>query len=139
MLFTKLGHNFLVFGSLHCLVDPLLPWKPFLFIGFLQFLGDLQILRINGFFGFHAESLGRFFHGGMAGERLINRSTAKLQILLKLITGNKLGSTNRVEGARSAFEWKRVNLQADPGQGLDGVLIFTSVKATNDDLSTRVG
>ena len=99
MLFTKLGHNLLVLRSFCGLVDSLFPWKPFLFIGFLQSLNDFQILRVYGFFRFHAENLGRLLKSGVADESLVNRGPAKLQVLLELVAGNKLGSAHRIKGA----------------------------------------
>ena len=102
MLFTKLGHNLLVLRSFCGLIDPFFPWKPFLLICFLQIFNDLQFLRVYGFFKFYPENLGGLCTSGVADEGLVNRSPAKFQILLELVTGNKLGSAHSIEGPGAA-------------------------------------
>ena len=50
MFLAKRGHDFLVFSSCDCLVDPFFPGEPFLLVVVFQSLGDFRVLYVDRIF-----------------------------------------------------------------------------------------
>ena len=110
VLLANLFECLLILWSQGSLVDTRLPAKVTLMV-FLQSLHPLRTLYINRFFRLHPKSKDLLIHASMPGKSLINRSTSKFQILFKLITGNKLRSTDRIKTTGSAICRKGLNIK----------------------------
>ena len=138
VLLANLFECLLILRSQGSLVDTGFPAKETL-VGFLKSLHPIRTHHINRFFRLHPKSKDLFIHARVAGKSLIDRSTSKFQILFKLITGNKQGSTNRIKTASPAVRRKRINGKTHTRQRLDGIVIFPTVETTHRNLSTGIG
>ena len=110
---ADLGKSFFVLRQKCDLVDFGFP-EQIALVGFLQCGHLLAALHIDSVLRFDAEDFGRLTFGGPAFEPFTDCAATEFEVLLDLVTGNKLGRALRIEGAATPIggQGADINLEA---------------------------